>query len=104
MVDGAASLTAVFHGLAAAGLWRREREANLLDGGAPFYGVYQWGPTIFAQLFKITPPEAAKLFIWVSVVGVAGKILFSVLPQWIGRRRSGELMGYGSAIGLLLTG
>jgi putative MFS transporter len=75
-----------------------------LFASTAFYGVYQWGPTIFAQLFKISPPEAAKLFIYVSVVGVAGKILFSVLPQLIGRRRSGELMGYGGAIGLALTG
>jgi putative MFS transporter len=69
-----------------------------------FYGVYQWGPTIFAQLYKITPPEAAKLFVYVSIVGVAGKILFSVLPQFIGRRRSGELMGYVGALGLLAAG
>ena len=75
-----------------------------LFASTAFYGVYQWGPTIFAQLFKISPREAAGLFIYVSAVGVAGKILFSVLPQMIGRRRSGELMGYGAAIGLLLTG
>jgi MFS transporter, putative metabolite:H+ symporter len=83
---------------------RRTALVGLVWFGAStaFYGVYQWGPTIFAQLFKA--PEAAKLFVWVSVVGVAGKILFSVLPQWIGRRRSGELMGYGGALGLVLTG
>jgi alpha-methylacyl-CoA racemase len=41
MVDGAALLTTQFHELLAAGLWREERGANLLDGGAPFYGVYE---------------------------------------------------------------
>jgi alpha-methylacyl-CoA racemase len=41
MVDGAASLMSMFYGLAAAGRWRAERGANLLDGGAPFYGVYE---------------------------------------------------------------
>jgi putative MFS transporter len=75
-----------------------------LCASTAFYGVYQWGPTIFAQLYKISPPEAARLFIWVAVVGVAGKVLFSVLPQLIGRRRSGEVMGYASAVTLLLTG
>jgi MFS transporter, putative metabolite:H+ symporter len=69
-----------------------------------FYGVYQWGPTIFAQLLSISPREAAKLFVYVGLVGVAGKTLFSVLPQWIGRSRCGELMGYAAAAGLLLTG
>jgi putative MFS transporter len=75
-----------------------------LAASTAFYGVYQWGPTIFAQLFKIAPPAAAKLFVYVSIVGVAGKILFSVLPQLIGRRRSGEVMGYLGAAGLLAAG
>lgn len=75
-----------------------------LCASTAFYGVYLWGPTIFAQLLHITPREAAKLFVYVGIVGVAGKILFSVLPQWIGRRRSGELMGYAGALGLLAAG
>ncbi len=41
MVDGAASLMGVFHGLDALGAWSEERGTNLLDGGAPFYGVYE---------------------------------------------------------------
>jgi alpha-methylacyl-CoA racemase len=41
MVDGAALLTTQFHELLAAGLWRERRGSNLLDGGAPFYGVYE---------------------------------------------------------------
>jgi alpha-methylacyl-CoA racemase len=40
IVDGAAHLTAMIHGLLAAGAWHDRREANLLDGGSPFYGVY----------------------------------------------------------------
>lgn len=69
-----------------------------------FYGVYQWGPTIFAQVLAVTPQQAARLFVLVGIAGVGGKVLFSVLPQRIGRRRSGELMGYGAALGLALTG
>jgi len=41
MVDGAASLMTLFHGLAAAGLWTEERGSNLLDGGAPFLRPYE---------------------------------------------------------------
>jgi alpha-methylacyl-CoA racemase len=41
MVDGAALLTTLFHGLRATGMWGGERGANLLDGGAPFYDVYE---------------------------------------------------------------
>jgi putative MFS transporter len=78
--------------------------ATWLFATIAFYGVYLWGPTIIALLLSITPREAAKYFVYVGIVGVAGKTLFSVLPQFIGRRRSGELMGYAAAVGLLLAG
>lgn len=40
MTDGVASLATMFYGLRAAGLWSDARDANLLDGGAPFYDCY----------------------------------------------------------------
>ncbi len=40
MTDGAALTGAIIYGLRAAGLWRDERQANLLDGGDPIYGCY----------------------------------------------------------------
>ncbi|MBT2415894.1 CoA transferase [Streptomyces sp. ISL-12] len=41
IVDGAAHLTAMIHGMLAAGTWQDRRGANLLDGGCPFYGTYE---------------------------------------------------------------
>jgi alpha-methylacyl-CoA racemase len=41
MVDGAASLMAMFHGMMAAGAWREERGVNMLDSGAPWYDCYE---------------------------------------------------------------
>ena len=41
MVDGAASLTTMLHGMWLAGAWQPERGVNLLDTGAPFYEVYE---------------------------------------------------------------
>ncbi|ARZ66794.1 carnitine dehydratase [Streptomyces albireticuli] len=41
IVDGAAHLTAMIHGMLSAGAWQDRREANLFDGGAPFYGTYR---------------------------------------------------------------
>jgi alpha-methylacyl-CoA racemase len=41
MVDGVASLTTMFHGMLAAGLWTEQREANPLDGAAPWYRCYE---------------------------------------------------------------
>ena len=40
MVDGVALLTAMHHGMRATGMWVDDRQANLLDGGAPFYRSY----------------------------------------------------------------
>jgi alpha-methylacyl-CoA racemase len=40
MVDGAALLMASIYGLRAAGRWTDQRADNVLDGGAPWYGVY----------------------------------------------------------------
>ncbi len=73
MVDGAALLTTMFHGMLATGGWTDERSANLLDGGAPFYAAYATAdgghvavgalePQFFAELVARTgidyPPEA----------------------------------------------
>ncbi|MGW7263978.1 CaiB/BaiF CoA transferase family protein [Streptomyces sp. NPDC054842] len=41
IVDGTAHLSAMIHGMLAAGGWQDRRGANLLDGGAPFYGTYE---------------------------------------------------------------
>jgi len=41
MVDGSALLTTSHHGYMADGWWTAARASNLLDGGAPFYGVYR---------------------------------------------------------------
>lgn len=64
------------------------------------YGVFLWGPTIVALLYGVTLREAAQLFVVISLTGLAGRALFSVLPQWLGRRRCGEIMGYGIALSL----
>ncbi|MFJ5043995.1 CaiB/BaiF CoA transferase family protein [Streptomyces sp. NPDC088719] len=40
IVDGAAHLATMIHGMLAAGSWQDRRGTNLLDGGCPFYGAY----------------------------------------------------------------
>lgn len=40
MIDGAASMMTLFHGLQAGGMWQEKRGSNLLDGGAPFVRTY----------------------------------------------------------------
>lgn len=41
MVDGVASLMTMQYGLQQMGMWKNTRGVNLLDGGAPFYDVYE---------------------------------------------------------------
>src|SRR5450755_2637414 len=40
MVDGASVLTQMMWAFRATGSWSDDRDANMLDGGAPFYGTY----------------------------------------------------------------
>src|SRR5690606_29003489 len=40
IVDGTSHLTTMLHGMLAAGAWQDRREANILDGGTPFYDTY----------------------------------------------------------------
>ncbi|WP_434440574.1 CaiB/BaiF CoA transferase family protein [Lentzea sp. E54] len=41
MVDGTALLTTFLHGMRSAGMWPGGRGENMLDGGVPFYDVYE---------------------------------------------------------------
>jgi alpha-methylacyl-CoA racemase len=55
MVDGAASLMAMFYGLAAAGLHSAERGANRLDSGAPNYEVYRCADGLYIAAAPLEP-------------------------------------------------
>ena len=41
MIDGASLLMTMFHGRRQAGAWRDNRGSNYVDGGAPYYAVYE---------------------------------------------------------------
>ncbi len=62
MSDGAALIGALTYGLRAAGAWRDEREANLLDGGEPSYGIFRCLDGKFLALGAIEPQFRASLF------------------------------------------
>ena len=62
MSDGAALIGALTYGLRAAGAWRDEREANLLDGGEPTYGIYRCADGKFLSIGAIEPQFRASLF------------------------------------------
>ena len=61
MTDGAALLGSMMYGLRAFGSWSDEREANLLDGGAPFYDCYACADGRFISIGAIEPQFYAQL-------------------------------------------
>jgi alpha-methylacyl-CoA racemase len=67
MVDGAALLTTMLHGMLAEGTWTPERGANLLDGGAPFYDVYPAADGGLVAVGAIEPQFFARL---AEIIGI----------------------------------
>ena len=61
MCDGAASLMSMFFDMTAIGRWREERDSNMLDGGAHFYGVYECKDGQFVSIGSIEPQFYALL-------------------------------------------
>jgi alpha-methylacyl-CoA racemase len=68
IVDGAAHLTTLMHGLLTAGVWTAERGTNLLDTGAPFYDVY---PTADGEYLAVGPLEPAFFAAFIRLLGLA---------------------------------
>ena len=72
MVDGAAALTTMFHGLRAMGIWDDERGTNLLDSGAHFYDVYETADGQHVAIGSIEPKFYAEL---IRLTGLADEDL-----------------------------
>ncbi len=57
MVDGAAALMTIFHGAQQSGFWSDAAGTNMLDGGAPWYDVYETADGKYVSLGSIEPIE-----------------------------------------------
>jgi alpha-methylacyl-CoA racemase len=68
MVDGAALLMSLFHGMAAQGMWSEEAGVNLLDSGAPFYDVYRTSDDRYLAVACLEPQFYAE---WLRLSGLA---------------------------------
>jgi len=73
MSDGAALIGALTYGLRAAGAWRDEREANLIDGGEATYAIYRCLDGKFLALGAIEPQFRASLFKGLALPDGAGR-------------------------------
>jgi alpha-methylacyl-CoA racemase len=61
IVDGAALLTTAVHELTALGAWEERRGVNLLDGGAPYYSVYETADGEHMAVGALEPKFYAEL-------------------------------------------
>jgi alpha-methylacyl-CoA racemase len=75
MVDGAALLTTLIHGLRAHGAWSDVPGSNLLDGGAHFYCVYETADGGYMAVGAIEPKFYAELLRLLRIPP-------DELPQW----------------------
>ena len=86
MVDGASSLITMVYGFLAAGRWVDRREANTLDGGAPFYTTYACKDGGHVAVGAIEPQFYALLL---DGLGLTGQLPGDQRDQslWPERRR-----------------
>jgi alpha-methylacyl-CoA racemase len=71
IVDGVTHLATQVTGLLAAGIWRDARGVNLLDGGAPFYSVYETADGRYLAVAALEPRFYQQ---FVALLGIAGEL------------------------------
>ena len=73
ITSGASLISSMYYTLMQQGLWQTEREANLLDGGAPFYGCYRCQDDRFIAIGAIEPQFYQLLL---TLCGVEDQAIF----------------------------
>jgi len=68
------------------------------------YGITLWAPALFVVLLNVSPQQAARMMIPLSVLGFAGRVSFAFLSEAIGRRNAGGLLGFGAGLLTILAG
>ncbi len=71
ILAGTVGLTPIFFGMMSAGLWKMDRESNMLDGGRPYYRVYK---TKDGKFFSVGAIEAKFYLLLLEVLGLKGEI------------------------------
>jgi len=72
MVDGAATLMTMIHGMRQVGFWNDERGTNMLDTGAHFYDTFETSDGKYVSIGSIEPQFYAELL---EKTGLAGEEL-----------------------------
>ncbi|MER6677406.1 CaiB/BaiF CoA-transferase family protein [Streptomyces sp. NPDC000983] len=72
IVDGTAHLSAMIHGMLAAGGWQDHRGANLLDGGCPYYGTYETADGGYMAVGALEPQFYEEFLTLLGIEGHTG--------------------------------
>lgn len=87
MTDGSALLMSMFYGLRAAGQWSDTRSANLLDGGAHFYGSFACADGLHVAIGPLEPQFYQRLLLLCGINEPAFQRQMDT-TQWPALRRS----------------
>jgi alpha-methylacyl-CoA racemase len=74
MLDGAAILSAMTYTMFGTGMWNEGREANVIDGGAHFYGTYETADGRWVSIGSLEPQFYALLL---EKLGLSGDPAFA---------------------------
>jgi alpha-methylacyl-CoA racemase len=91
IVDGTASLMTMFHSFQQMGAWDLQRGNNIIDGGAPFYAVYETSDGKYVSVGAIETKFYAELL---DRLGLAGE----ALPKQHDKKRWPELRARFAAV------
>jgi alpha-methylacyl-CoA racemase len=91
IVDGTASLMTMFHSFQQMGAWDLQRGNNIIDGGAPFYAVYETSDGKHVSVGAIETKFYAELL---DRLGLAGE----ALPKQHDKKRWPELRARFAAV------
>ena len=67
-------------------------------------GLSLWQVTLFVMVLKISPPEASKLVVWISISAIIGRFFCSWISDAWGRRGSGIFACLVAAVFMFLAG
>ena len=67
-------------------------------------GLLLWITTLFVMVLKITPAQASYLMIYVSLIGILGRLVTSWMSDALGRRPAGILIAFCGALTMALAG
>ena len=66
------------------------------------YGFTLWAPTLLVLVLRVTPVQAAKMFIVMPISSIIAKFTWAFLSERLGRRVCGMMVGTGTLIFCLI--